>query len=110
MIRRLVSLFILAPAAIILVALGVANRSPVQFTLDPFNPGNPLLSWQVPLFALIFAALIAGLLAGGLVTWLAQGRYRRLARDRKAEADRLLAEAAKRASAPVSQQNALSPV
>lgn len=110
MIRRLVSLFILAPAAIILVALAVANRSPVQFTIDPFNPGNPLLSWQTPLFALLFLALIAGLLAGGLVTWLAQGRYRRLARERKAEADRLMSEAAKRAAVAPSGQNAVSAV
>jgi hypothetical protein len=29
------------PLAIILVALAVANRTPVAFTMDPFNPGSP---------------------------------------------------------------------
>jgi uncharacterized integral membrane protein len=99
MVRRLAFLIILLPAAIVLIALAVANRAPVQFTADPFNPGNALLSWQVPLFALLFLALIAGLLIGGLVTWFAQGHYRRLARERKADADRLLSEAQKRDAA-----------
>jgi uncharacterized integral membrane protein len=99
MLRRLTFLIILLPVAIVLIALAVANRGTVLFTADPFNPGNPLLSWHTPLFALMFLALIAGLLIGGLVTWLAQGRYRRLARERKAEADRLLSEASKRDAA-----------
>jgi uncharacterized integral membrane protein len=99
MVRRLAFLIILLPVAIVLIALAVANRTPVQFTADPFNPGNPLLSWQAPLFALLFLALITGLLIGGLVTWFAQGRYRRLARERKAEADRLMSEAQKRDAA-----------
>jgi uncharacterized integral membrane protein len=107
MLRRLTFLIILLPAAIVLIALAVANRAPVLFTVDPFNPGNPLLSWNTPLFALLFLSLIAGLLLGGLVTWLAQGRYRRLARERKAEADRLMSEAQKRDAA---QRNALSAI
>jgi uncharacterized membrane-anchored protein YhcB (DUF1043 family) len=66
-----------------------------------------MLSWQTPLFALLFLALIAGLLVGGLVTWFAQGRYRRLARERKAETDRLMSEAQKRDAAQRAAQNAL---
>lgn len=99
MLRRLTFLIILLPVAIVVIALAVANRAPVLFTADPFNPGNPLLSWQTPLFALLFLALIAGLLIGGLVTWFAQGRYRRLARERKAETDKLLSDAQRRDAA-----------
>jgi uncharacterized integral membrane protein len=99
MLRRLTFIIILLPAAIVLIALAVANRAVVQFTADPFNPGNPLLSWQMPLFVLLFLALITGLLIGGLVTWFAQGRYRRLARERKAETDRLVSDAQKREAA-----------
>jgi uncharacterized integral membrane protein len=99
MLRRLTFIIILLPAAIVLIALAVANRAHVQFTADPFNPGNPLLSWQTPLFVLLFLALIAGLLIGGLVTWFAQGRYRRLARERKAETEKLLSDAQKREAA-----------
>ena len=107
MLRRLTYLIILLPAAIVLIALAVANRAPVLFTIDPFNPGNPLLSWNTPLFALLFLSLIAGLLLGGLVTWFAQGRYRRLARERKAETDRLMSEAHKRDAAQRAAQAAL---
>jgi uncharacterized integral membrane protein len=99
MLRRLTFIIILLPVAIVLIALAVANRAAVQFTADPFNPGNPLLSWQTPLFVLLFLALITGLLIGGLITWFAQGRYRRLARERKTETDRLVSDAQKREAA-----------
>ena len=110
MVRRIVSIFVFIPVAIVLIALAVANRGPVLFTIDPFNPGNQQLSWQAPLFALLFLALIIGILLGSSATWLAQGRFRRSARDSKAEAARLLSEAQKRDAAMRSAQNALAPV
>ena len=92
MLRRLISIFVFAPLAVVLVALAVANRGLVAFTIDAFNPGSPSLTWQVPLFALLFAALVCGLVAGSFATWLTQGRHRRAARQNKAEAERLLAQ------------------
>ena len=80
MLNRLVTVLILIPLAIVLVALAVANRAPVAFTIDPFNPGNPGLTASLPLFVLLFAALALGLVIGGIVTWLRQGRYRKAAR------------------------------
>jgi hypothetical protein len=47
--RRLVLFIFTIPLAIILVALSVANRAPVVATIDPFNPGNPALSFSLPL-------------------------------------------------------------
>ena len=41
MVNRFVLIAVFVPLAIILVALAVANRGQVAFTLDPFNPGNP---------------------------------------------------------------------
>jgi uncharacterized integral membrane protein len=108
MLRRLVSILIFLPLAIILVALAVANRSAVAFTIDAFNPGSPSLTWQVPLFALLFIALACGLLIGSFATWLAQGRHRRAARQGKAEAERLLAQAKQRDAAQRSSQTALT--
>ena len=64
----------------------MANRAPVAFTLDPFNPGNPALTIQLPLFFLLFAALAPGMMIGSLATWFRQGRYRKLARQRGLEA------------------------
>lgn len=99
MLRRLVYLLILVPFAIVLIALAVANRGLVAFTIDAFNPGSSMLTWQLPLFALLFAALAAGLLIGSFATWVAQGRHRRAARQNRAEADQLLAQAKQRAAA-----------
>ena len=56
MLNRFVLIAVIVPLAIILVALAVANRSPTAFTLDPFNPGNPALTIQLPLFVLLFIA------------------------------------------------------
>lgn len=80
MLNRLVTVLILIPLAIVLVALAVANRAPVTFTIDPFNPGNPGLTLSLPLFVLLFAALALGLVVGSLATWFRQGRYRKAAR------------------------------
>ena len=84
MLNRLVTVLILIPLAIVLIALAVANRAPVAFTIDPFNPGNPGLTLSLPLFVPLFAALALGLVIGSLATWLRQGRYRKAARRREA--------------------------
>ena len=90
---RVLSILVVVPVSILAVALAVANRRPVMVSLDPFSPNAPALSVTVPLFAVIFAALIAGVILGGLVTWLRQGRFRREAKiarreQRQAEARR----------------------
>jgi len=97
--NRVLTIVVLVPLAIILIALAVANRAAVIFTIDPFNPGNPGLSVEWPLFVLLFAALAIGLLLGSAATWLRQGRYRKAARERASEV-RALRDQAMRA-APV---------
>jgi uncharacterized integral membrane protein len=89
MLNRFVLIAVFVPLAIVLVALAVANRGAASFTLDPFNPGNPALTWQVPLFVLLFAAVVVGMIVGSLTTWMKQGRYRKLARQRGQEAETL---------------------
>jgi uncharacterized integral membrane protein len=86
MVNRLILVVVLVPLAIVLIALAVANRGLTPFTLDPFNPGNPALTVQLPLFFLMFAALAVGLVIGSFATWFRQGRYRKLARQRGLEA------------------------
>lgn len=85
MLNRFITVVVLVPLAVILIALAVANRAPASFTIDPFNPGNPGLTITLPLFVLLFIALAIGLIIGSLGTWLRQGRYRKLARKRDAE-------------------------
>jgi uncharacterized integral membrane protein len=86
MLNRLVTVLVLIPLAIVLVALAVANRASVAFTIDPFNPGNPGLTTSLPLFVLLFAALALGLVVGSLATWFRQGRYRKAASTPAAKA------------------------
>ena len=81
MYSRFLLIVVFVPLAVVLIALAVANRDLTAFTLDPFNPGNPALTVQLPLFVLLFAALAIGMLVGSAATWLKQGRYRKLARQ-----------------------------
>ena len=95
--NRVLTVVVLVPLAIILIALAVANRGAATFTIDPFNPGNPGLSVEWPLFVLLFVALGVGLLLGSAATWLRQGRYRKAARERASEV-RALRDQAMRAT------------
>ncbi len=83
MLNRFLTIAVFIPLAIVLIALAVANRAPVDFTLDPFNPGNPGLTVTMPLFVYLFAALVLGLVIGSMATWFRQGRYRKQARKRE---------------------------
>lgn len=91
MINRIVLVVILVPVAVVLIALAVANRAMTNFTVDPFHPGNPALTVQMPLFVYLFAALALGMLVGALATWLRQGRYRAQARRHGTEIEKLRA-------------------
>src|SRR5688500_14811950 len=95
MLNRFMLIAVFVPLAIILIALAVANRGAASFTLDPFNPCNPALTWQMPLFVLLFAAIALGMIVGSLATWVKQGRYRKLARQRSQEAEMLRQAAAR---------------
>ena len=92
--KRLFAWVLALPIAVVAVTLAVANRKPVTLSLDPFNPEAPALAVSLPLFAVVFGALIVGVIAGGTVVWLRQGRARKEARA----ARKALKEAA--ASAP----------
>jgi uncharacterized integral membrane protein len=76
MIRFLKAL-VLLPVAILVILLAVANRAPVTLSLDPFSQEAPEFSTQLPLFAVIFASVMLGVLIGGTASWMAQGKYRR---------------------------------
>ena len=86
--RRFLVVFLLIPIAIVVVVLSVANRGEVTFSLDPFGAAAPGLSLTAPLFVFLFAALAAGIVLGGIATWIRQSRWRMLARIERAEAQR----------------------
>ena len=86
---------LVAPFAILFVAFAYANRHFVTVEFDPFASGDvPAFSITAPLFVVLIMTAVFGILAGGIVTWLAQGRYRKATRQNRAEADRFRAEAA----------------
>lgn len=93
--RRVLSLVILLPVAVVLLVLAVANRKPVSFSLDPFDPADPALALSGPFFVYLFVALIVGVLIGGIGTWLTGRHHRRDARRLKQETQRLRADMAR---------------
>jgi uncharacterized integral membrane protein len=79
-LRKVATVLLLVPLAIALIVFAVANREIVTVSFDPFDSAQPALSLRMPLFVLIFAFLIAGVLLGGFAAWLRQGRHRRASR------------------------------
>jgi uncharacterized integral membrane protein len=80
MIRKIVRALILIPLAIVLVAFAVANRQTVTVSFDPFDRVEPAFSVAVPLYVLILALVIAGVIVGGVAAWVRQGHWRWRAR------------------------------
>jgi len=84
--RKFFTVLIVIPLALIFVVFAVANRHFVTMSFDPFNSVNPAVSVTLPLFVLIIAIAILGVIAGGLATWFGQRRWRRAARQHELEA------------------------
>jgi uncharacterized integral membrane protein len=92
--RKFFSALVLIPLAVIFVVFAVANRHLVTVSFDPFNSTDPSLAVRLPLFVLIIAVAILGVLAGGAATWLRQRHWRRAARKHEAEARQAQAQIA----------------
>jgi len=92
-LKRIVTVLVAFPVAILLVALAVINRHEVRMVLDPFKPQAPSLAIELPLYFYLFGAIFIGMIVGGLAVWMGQGRWRRTARQRAQEVRRWQAEA-----------------
>lgn len=73
---RVIGTALLVGVAAVLVALAVANRQPVTVSLDPLGAA-PGASVTLPLYAVVFAALIAGVVLGGTAVALSRRRSAR---------------------------------
>jgi uncharacterized integral membrane protein len=91
-LRRIFNILVLIPIALVLLAFMVANRNPVLLSFDPTSRETPALSLTLPLFAIIFAALIIGIVFGGMIVWWRQGKHRKLARKEHRIVEELSAE------------------
>jgi uncharacterized integral membrane protein len=92
-LRRAWKYLLGVPVAIVLLTLAVINRHGVRLVLDPFRPDEPVVSLVLPFYVYLIGTLLIGIVIGGAATWVTQGRWRRTARRRTAEARRWQAEA-----------------
>jgi len=92
--RKFLTVLIVLPLALIFVVFAVANRHFVTVSFDPFNSVDPALAVSLPLFILIIAVAIVGVVAGGLGTWFGQRHWRRASRRHEADARDARAELA----------------
>ena len=58
MVKRIISLLILVPIAIVLIVLSVANRQSVTLALNPFDRSDQVMSVTLPFFVYLFGAII----------------------------------------------------
>ncbi len=112
MLKKLINIVVFVPLGVILVVLSVANRQTVTLALNPFDPTDSVLSVSAPFFVFLYLAVIVGLILGAAVTWFAQGKYRRRARNeanealkwhREAEKQRIEAEKLAQTTLPAPQ-------
>lgn len=78
---KLLRWIVLPPALLVAISIGASNREPVTLRLEPVP-----YAMEIPLFAVIFAAVFVGILVGAAAMWLRDGRVRRQARAARSRA------------------------
>jgi uncharacterized integral membrane protein len=92
--RKFFTALVLIPLGLIFVVFAVANRHLVTVSFDPFNSSDPSVGFTLPLFVVIIAVAIVGVVAGGSATWFRQRHWRRAARQHEADARQARAQLA----------------
>ena len=92
--KTIVRLLLLAIIGIPMIAFALVNKDQVPIRIDPIAgaAATPVIS--LPLFVVVFAALLLGVFLGGLAAWIGQGKHRKAARVARADLVRLKAETA----------------
>ena len=92
--RKFFTAVVLIPLGLIFIVFAVANRHLVTVSFDPFNSSDPSAGVTLPLFVVIIAVAILGVVAGGCATWFRQRHWRRAARQHEADARQARAQLA----------------
>jgi uncharacterized integral membrane protein len=92
--RKILAWIVIAPLAGVVLLFAVANRNWVTVSFDPFSADAPAYSAELPMFLLIFVALIAGIVIGGTAVWFGRLRWQMAAHRAEKEVARLRAEKA----------------
>ena len=91
---RFLKYIVVIVVAILLLLFAYANHHFVMVSFDPFGSKDaPAFSIDTPLFVVVIASAMLGVVAGAFTTWLSQGRHRRASRRNRAEADKWRAQA-----------------
>ncbi|GLQ17161.1 LapA family protein [Maritalea porphyrae] len=93
MIKRMVMWFVLIPLGLLLAVFALANRHIVQVGIDPIAPQTPF--WgpvELPLFVVIYVALLCGVILGGVGGWFSQGKHRKAERQLRRELNKQQSE------------------
>lgn len=88
----------LAALAVVLVTVAIANRDVVTLNLLPAELATlsgVTMSVSLPLFVVIFGAIIAGLLIGFVWEWMREYKHRSAASTHKREKEKLAREVSK---------------
>lgn len=96
---KLSTLLIAVPALALALIVAIANRGSVTLSIDPFSAASPVIAFELPLYLLIFAALLIGVLIGGSSAWVGQMGSRKKARKNAREVKHLTKDIERRETA-----------
>ncbi|MFN4130700.1 MAG: LapA family protein [Paracoccaceae bacterium] len=109
---RYLRYFLLALLAIVLLTLALANRAAVTLKALPDDLATfSGIRWQIdlPLYAVIFASILAGVLIGFVWEWFREHKHRALASTKTREVSKLEREmAVMRDTKPAPQDDVLA--
>lgn len=89
---RVLKWLLLVPLVLVALLFALANRELVTVSFDPFATDMAAFAITAPLFIVLLLAVMLGVVLGGGVTWVSQGRYRKAARQERAQAARMREE------------------
>lgn len=94
MVNKIVGWLVLVPLCALLIAFALANRQLVSVNINPFMPtlDSDAVGYGIPMFVVLYAVLLVGVLLGGIASWFAQGAHRRRERHWRREAQQLSQE------------------
>jgi uncharacterized integral membrane protein len=107
--RKLFNAVVVILLGAIFIVFAVANRHLVTVSFDPFNSVDPSVSVRLPLFIVMIAMAMVGVVAGSSMTWFRQRRWRRAARQHEADARQARAQLADMRAAVAAQRSSVPP-
>lgn len=87
--KGIIKAIVFVPFALVFLVFAVSNRADVSVVLDPFGVTGPWAQVSVPLFLVMIAAAVVGVLVGGAGAWWAQRKTREQLRTARREAENL---------------------